>query len=79
MGVEAGGWFPTLSGGAGLREAARRFDGAVLVVPASVRDPSVGERARGMSVPDLERIGLPVVIADRDGPGREARVSGRLA
>jgi hypothetical protein len=79
MGVEAGGWFPTLSGGAGLSEAARRFDGAVLVVPASVRDPSVGERARGMSVPDLQRLGLPIVIADRDGPGRDARVSGHLA
>jgi hypothetical protein len=63
-GVKAGGWFPTASGSAGLAEAARRFGGAVVVLPPDALRPSLAERVRGMA-PDRLRtsILLPVLIA----------------
>lgn len=64
VGVKAGGWFPTDSGPAGLAEAARRFGGAVVMLPSDALHPSLAERVRGMS-PDRIRtaLGLPVLIA----------------
>ena len=47
----------------GVSEAVRRFDGGLVVLPHSVRQPSVGERIRGMTRESLERIGVPLVIA----------------
>jgi hypothetical protein len=64
LGVPAGGWFPTASGADGLREALRRFGGSILVVPGSLRAPSIAERIRGMSLEALERLGVPLVVAD---------------
>jgi hypothetical protein len=64
LGVSAGGWFPTTSGADGIREALRRFSGSLLVVPASTRNPSIAERIRGMSIEGLEKLGVPVVVAD---------------
>lgn len=63
-GVDVGGWFPTKAGLDGIREAINRFQGSVLVVPGSVRSPSIGERFRGVDVPSLEELGIRVVIAD---------------
>ena len=64
LGVDAGGWFPTRSGSDGIAEAVKRFDGSVVVLPDSVRRPSVAERIRGMTLETLERMGVPVVVAD---------------
>ena len=64
LGIEAGGWFPVSSGANGIREAIDRFGGSVIVVPESTRRPSVGERIRGMTLESLERLGLPVIVAD---------------
>jgi hypothetical protein len=64
LGVHAGGWFPTAAGEAGLGEAIRRFGGAVLVVPATVRRPSFAERLRGMTTDRLAGLGVAVVVAD---------------
>jgi len=63
-GVTAGGWFPTESGPAGLSEAARRFAGALVVLPPDAARPSLAERVRGMA-PDRLRttISLPVFVA----------------
>lgn len=64
LGIEAGGWFPTRSGSDGISEAVKRFGGGVVVLPGSVRRPSVAERIRGMKLDTLERIGVPLVVAD---------------
>jgi len=64
LGLKAGGWFPTSAGGSGLAEAVRRFGGALLVVPASVRRPGLAERLRGMSTERLAGLGVGLVIAD---------------
>ena len=63
-GVTAGGWFPTHAGYGGLAEAARRFDGALVVLPPDAATPGLAERLRGM-VPDRLRagIGLLVIVA----------------
>ncbi|MEO6397521.1 MAG: DICT sensory domain-containing protein [Tepidiformaceae bacterium] len=63
LGVNAGGWFPTAAGADGLHAALCQFNGALLVVPASTRDPRIAERIRGMSLPSLERFGVPVIVA----------------
>jgi hypothetical protein len=64
-GVKAGAWFPTRSGAEGLAECARRFGGAVVVLPPDASRPSFAERLRGMT-PDKLRaaISVPVIIAD---------------
>jgi hypothetical protein len=64
LGVEAGAWFPTRSGSDGLAEAVERFAGGLIVLPESVRRPSVAERIRGMNLDTLERIGVPIIVAD---------------
>jgi hypothetical protein len=64
LGVDAGGWFPTRSGSDGVAEAVRRFGGSVVVLPDTVRQPSVAERIRGMTLDSLEKIGVLIVIAD---------------
>jgi hypothetical protein len=63
-GIRAGGWFPTEAGPEGLAEAARRFGGALVVLPPDAARPGLAERIRGM-VPDRIRttVGLPVHIA----------------
>ncbi|MGD8486008.1 MAG: hypothetical protein PVH07_05145 [Chloroflexota bacterium] len=63
LGVEAGAWFPTRSGADGLAEAVGRFDGSLIVLPGTVRQPSVAERIRGMTLDTLEAIGVPIVVA----------------
>jgi hypothetical protein len=63
-GVEVGGWFPTTEGIDGIRDAIHRFDGAVLVVPASVRAPGIADRIRGMSTSSLEELATRVVLAE---------------
>ncbi|MFO1539716.1 MAG: hypothetical protein ACKOTZ_04600 [Chloroflexota bacterium] len=63
-GIEAAGWFPVRAGAEGLAEAARRFGGALCVVPSEVARPGLAERLRGMTV---EKIGTltaqPVIVA----------------
>lgn len=63
-GVKAGGWFPTRAGYGGMAEAARRFGGALFVLPPDAANPSLAERLRGM-VPGQLRTGtgLPVIVA----------------
>ena len=63
LGVNAGGWFPTATGSNGLHAALSQFKGALLVVPASTKNPGIGERIRGMSLASLERLGVPVIVA----------------
>jgi hypothetical protein len=64
-GVTAGGWFPTHAGYGGLADAARRFNGALFVLPPESARPILAERLRGV-VPEQLRagIGLPVVVAE---------------
>lgn len=64
LGVQAGGWFPTRSGADGLAVAIGRFDGALVVVPPDIRQPSIGERVRGMTMDSLESLGVPIIVAD---------------
>ncbi len=64
LGVDAGGWFPTRAGSDGIAEAVKRFDGSVVVLPETVRQPSIAERLRGMTLDTLERIGVPLVVAE---------------
>lgn len=61
-GVEAGGWFPSKAGLGGLRTAIERFGGDVLVVPGSVRRPSIGDRLRGVTVEALEDLDVRLHI-----------------
>ena len=46
-----------------LVQALSQFKGALLVVPASTKNPGIGERIRGMSLASLERLGVPVIVA----------------
>ena len=64
LSVEAGGWFPTRSGSDGLAEAMQRFGGSIMVLPGTVRAPSIGERIRGMTLENLAALGQPIVVAD---------------
>jgi hypothetical protein len=64
LGVTAGGWFPTSAGADGLREALTLFDGSLIVLPARIRQPSVGERIRGMTEATLARLGVPLLVAE---------------
>ena len=64
LGVDAGAWFPTRAGSDGLADAVSRFDGSLIVLPDAVRRPSVAERIRGMTLDSLQRIGVPLVVAD---------------
>ena len=64
LGLDAGGWFPTRSGSDGVAEAVKRFEGSVVVLPDTVREPSVAERIRGMTLSSIGKIGVPVVVAD---------------
>jgi hypothetical protein len=66
LGVSAGGWFPTAAGGDGLRVALKRFKGALLVLPSEVQRPSVAERIRGMTIEALNRLGVPILVAQGD-------------
>lgn len=52
------------SGSDGIAEAVKRFDGGVVVLPESVRQPSVAKRIRGMTLENVERMGVPIVVAD---------------
>lgn len=63
-GVDVGGWFPTSAGLDGIRDAITRFDGEILVVPATVRDPGIGDRLRGVSLTALEELPARVVLAE---------------
>jgi len=64
IGVSAGGWFPTSSGAEGLSEALRRFEGSLLVLPSSVRNPGFAERLRGMNLEGLNKLGATIIVAD---------------
>jgi hypothetical protein len=62
--IEAGGWFPTKSGGEGLRVAVETFKGAVVVVTSESTKPGLAERLRGMSAADLRKsLGCEVIVA----------------
>jgi|GEM_PF-520632 len=62
--IDAGGWFPTKSGGEGLLVAVQTFKGSVVVVPADSAKPGLAERLRGMSATDLRKnLGCGVVVA----------------
>jgi len=54
-GIKAGGWFPTRTGGDGIREATRIFVGSVLMLPAEAAKPGLAERLRGMSTDQLKK------------------------
>jgi hypothetical protein len=62
--VDAGGWFPTKSGGEGILVAVQTFKGSVVVVPADAAKPGLAERLRGMSVADLRKnLDCGVIVA----------------
>ncbi|MDZ7727349.1 MAG: hypothetical protein U5Q44_03660 [Dehalococcoidia bacterium] len=63
LGIPAGAWFPTAAGADGLRVAIARFCGAVLVVPASAQNPGIGERIRGMTLDNLQHLGVAALVA----------------
>lgn len=63
-GLDAGGWFPVRAGAEGLAEAARRFGGALLVLPPDAIRPGLAERLRGMSMDRIGAlVGRPVLVA----------------
>lgn len=62
--VDAGGWFPTAAGLDGIRDAIETFAGEVLVVPAAVRDPSISDRLRGVSLSSLQELPVRLVLAE---------------
>ena len=64
LGLKAGGWFPTAAGADGLSAAVKLFSGALIVVPGEVRRPGIGERIRGMTLNNLGRLGVPVLVAE---------------
>jgi hypothetical protein len=64
LGLTAGGWFPTTSGLDGVRVAIDQFGGSVVVAPASVRDPGIGERLRAITAEALGTLGVQLVMAD---------------
>jgi hypothetical protein len=62
--IEAGGWFPTKSGGEGILVAVQTFKGSVVVVPADSAKPGLAERLRGMGAADLRKsLDCGVVVA----------------
>lgn len=62
--IDAGGWFPTKSGGEGILIAVKTFKGAVVVLPAEAAKPGLAERLRGMSAADLRKnLECGVVVA----------------
>jgi len=64
-GVEAGAWYPTKAGAAGLADAARRFSGAIVVLPSDAARPGLAERIRGMSLDAVRStVGVPIVVAE---------------
>ena len=65
-GVEAGAWYPTKAGADGLADAARRFGGAIIVLPSDAGRPGLAERLRGMAIEGLRStVAIPVLVADR--------------
>ncbi len=64
-GVSAGAWFPTHSGPDGLADGARRFSGAVVVLPPDAERPNLVARIIGMTPERIRSaVGLPVVVAE---------------
>jgi hypothetical protein len=62
--IDAGGWFPTKSGGEGLLAAVKTFKGAVVVVTGESTKPGLAERLRGMGTADLRKsLGCEVIVA----------------
>lgn len=61
-GIDAGGWFPTHPGLDGVKAAIDLFDGAILVVPATVQEPGIRDRVFGMTPGALEELDIDVVI-----------------
>lgn len=68
-GVDAGGWFPTDAGLDGIRAAVERFDGRVVVIPESDREPNLSDRLFGTTAEDLERLGVRLIFVDRADAG----------
>jgi hypothetical protein len=65
-GLEAGAWYPTKAGADGLADAARRFGGAIVVLPPDAAKPRLAERLRGMALDSLRStVAIPVVVANR--------------
>lgn len=64
LGIDAGGWFPTEAGMDGLDEAVRRFGGGLLVLPGSIRQPSIAERLRGMRPDRLLGLSTALIVAE---------------
>lgn len=65
-GLEAGAWYPTRAGAEGLADAARRFHGAIVVLPSDAAQPRLAERLRGMALDSLRAtVVIPVVVANR--------------
>lgn len=63
-GIDVGGWFPVKAGGDGLAEAARRFAGALVVLPPDAARPNLAERLRGMTADRIGSLsGQPVLVA----------------
>ncbi len=63
-GVTAGAWYPTQSGPDGLADAARRFGGALVMLPPDAARPSLAERVRGMTTDRVRTAtGVPVMVA----------------
>ncbi len=64
-GLEAGAWYPTKAGADGLADAARRFGGAMVVLPSDSAKPRLAERLRGMALDSLRTtVAIPVVVAN---------------
>ena len=65
-GVSAGAWYPTKAGADGLADAARRFGGAMVVLPSDAAKVGIAERLRGMALDGLRTtVAIPVVVADQ--------------
>lgn len=64
-GVDAGAWYPTKAGADGLLDAARRFAGAIVVLPSDADQPRLAERLRGMALDSLRStVSIPVIVAN---------------
>ena len=72
-GVEAGGWLPSRPGSRGMTEAVEAVGADLVVLPASVSQPSLFDRVRGNTLTGFrDALSVPVTVADQRGVSAEA-------
>lgn len=68
QGVDAHAWLPPRPGARGMAEAVERFGAEIVILPATILEPSLVDRVRGNTLERLsQQVPAQVVVADGSG------------